>query len=349
LKDIENEVIIIQILYAILHWKAYRKNNLKILSRHCFMLQNSRITRENMFSPYDFMTTPDQQSLRYGLWSCREEKRKGSVILLNGRREFMEKYSETIEALNQKGFEVFSFDWRGQGLSTRILANRHKGFIEDYDVYLDDLHRFVDKIVKSRAVYPLIIMAHSMGGHIALRYIHDHPDTADMAVLTSPMIDIFTSPMPRRLARFIARIAIGAGFKHAYAMGSGDYVDEEFKGNKLTSDPERFMGAKKAISENPDLALGGVTYGWLSATFRSMDILTRPGFAEKIAIPILMVSAGSDKIVSNNAHKKFSALLPNCRSIEIPGARHEIFQETDAAQSIFWREFQRFTHTAVDP
>jgi lysophospholipase len=313
------------------------------------MLQNNRIARKSTFSPYDFLTTPDQQSLRYGIWSCQTEKRKGSVILLNGRREFMEKYSETIVELNQKGFDVYSFDWRGQGLSSRMLANRHKGFIKNYDAYLNDLHRFVSKIVKPQAVYPLIIMAHSMGGHIALRYIHDHPDIADMAVLTSPMIDIFTSPMSRWLVRFIARIAISVGFKHAYAMGSGDHVDEEFKGNKLTSDPVRFMDAKKAIAENPDLALGGVTYGWLSAMLRSIDIITRPGFAEKIATPILMVGAGDDKIVSNNAQKKICALLPNCRRIEIPGARHEIFIETDAVRAILWQEFDRFAHAGVDP
>lgn len=320
-----------------------------VLFRHSFMLQNNRITTESTFSPYDFMTTPDQQSLRYGIWSRQKEKRKGSVILLNGRREFMEKYSETIQELNQKGFEVYSFDWRGQGLSTRMLANTHKGFIEDYDDYLNDLHRFVRKIVKPQAVYPLIIMAHSMGGHIALRYIHDHPDIVSMAVLTSPMIDIFTSPMSRWLVRYIARIAIGAGFKRSYATGSGDYVDEEFKGNKLTSDPVRFMDAKKAIEENPDLALGGVTYGWLSATLRSMDILIQPGFAQKITTPILMVGAGDDKIVSNGAQKKLCVLLPNCRRVEIPGARHEIFKETDAVRSIFWREFDRFTYPGVDP
>ena len=109
------------------------------------------------------------------------------------------------------------------------------------------------------------------------------------------------------------------------------------------------MDAKKAIEKNPDLALGGVTYGWLSATLRSMNILIQPGFAEKITTSILMVGAGDDEIVSNEAQKKLCALLPNCRRIEIPGARHEIFQETNALRSIFWREFDRFTHTIVDP
>jgi lysophospholipase len=302
------------------------------------------MARELALSPYDYLTTADHQSLRYGIWYSPKEKQKGSILLLNGRTEFMEKYSETIDDLNHKGFNVYSFDWRGQGLSSRMLENRHKGFIYDYDVYLNDLVLFVVKIVKPESVHPLIIIAHSMGGHIALRFMHDHPDVADMAVLTSPMIDIFESSLSRGFVKFITRIAMKTGFNHSYTIGSGDYTDETFKGNDLTSDPLRFEDAKKAIEKNPDLALGGATYGWLSATLKSIDILTQPGFASKITTPILMVIAGNDKIVSIKAQKKICTVLPNCKLKEIPGARHEIFKETDSVRSIFWREFNRFTH-----
>jgi len=106
----------------------------------------------------------------------------------------------------------------------------------------------------------------------------------------------------------------------------------------------RFTDAKKEIKINPNLALGGATYGWLSATLKSTDILTQPGFAAKITTPIIMVIAGDDKIVSIKAQKKICTMLPNCKLKEISGARHEIFKETDAVRSIFWREFNRFTH-----
>ena len=315
-----------------------------LLSGLLFMIQTNTMAKERTFSPYDFMTTPDQQSLRYGIWYGSTKKQKGSILLLSGRREFMEKYLETIEELNQKGFNVYSLDWRGQGLSSRILANRHKGFIDDYDVYLNDLNMFVTKIVMPESVHPLIIIAHSMGGNIALRFMHDHPDVADIAVLTSPMIDIFGSSLSRWVVKLIARVAIKTGFSHSYTIGSGDYTVEKFKGNELTSDPVRFAETQNAIIKNPDLALGGVTYGWLSTTLKSIDILTQPGFAAKITTSILMVIASNDKIVSTKAQKQFCTMLPNCKLIEISEARHEIFKETDAVRSIFWREFNRFTH-----
>ena len=314
-----------------------------------YMVQMDCIAKKRRFSLYDFMITADQGFLRYGIWHVPKEKRKGSILFLGGRSEFLEKYSETIGKLNQKGFDVYSFDWRGQGLSSRMLANRHKGFISSYDVYLDDLNLFFDKIVKPASIHPLIIIAHSMGGHIALRFLFDHPEAVDMAVLTSPMIGIFRSNLSRWLVKLITRVAVRTGFRHAYAIGAGDYADGKFNGNDLTSDPGRFMDAIKAIEKNPDLALGGVTYGWLSATLASIDILNQPGYAAKITTPILMISAGEDKVVSIDAQKKICASLPNCRFVEIPGARHEIFKETDAVQSIVWREFERFTHIETKP
>ena len=308
------------------------------------MAQTNGIAGESKVSTYDFMITSDQRCLRYGIWHIPNERRKGSILLLGGRSEFLEKYSETVGELNQKGFDVYSFDWRGQGLSSRMLANRHKGFIDNYDVYLNDLHLFFNTIVKPDSIHPLIIVAHSMGGHLALRFLHDHPGTVDMAVLTAPMIDIFSSNLSRWFIKQVARIAVKAGLSHAYAIGSGDYKDGKFNGNNLTSDPVRFMDAINAIKKNPDLALGGVTYGWLSASLASIDILNQSGYAAKITTPILMMSAGEDKIVSINAQNKICQSLPKCRFVRIPGARHEILKETDAVRWIVWREFERFTH-----
>ncbi|OQY12940.1 MAG: hypothetical protein B6I30_03840, partial [Desulfobacteraceae bacterium 4572_187] len=192
------------------------------------MIQNHSVAQESKSLVYDFIATSDNQFIRYGIWYSHKANKRGSVILLNGRREFMEKYAETIRELNQRGFDVYSLDWRGQGLSSRMLANRHKGFIKNYNNYLNDLNLFVSKIVQPDAANPLVILAHSMGGHIALRFIHEHPEIADKVVLVSPMIDILTWPLPGWLVRLITRVAIKAGLDHAYVIGSDDYTVEKF-------------------------------------------------------------------------------------------------------------------------
>ena len=53
--------------------------------------------------------------IRYARWEPLLRPSKGSVIILHGRTECIEKYFETITDLRERGFGVLTFDWRGQG------------------------------------------------------------------------------------------------------------------------------------------------------------------------------------------------------------------------------------------
>jgi len=299
---------------------------------------------------FNFFTAEGDVAIRYGYWPCRQENKNGTVVLLNGRREFMEKYVETIAMLNERVYDVFSLDWRGQGGSGRLLQNRHKGIIESYDSYLSDLNFFIQDVVRPRAILPLIVIAHSMGGHIVLRYLQQNPQLFDRAVLVSPLIDITASRVSRKLFHLMARLMIKMGRARSYIIGSGDHTAAEgqFKANnRRTSDRRRFMIETRILSETPELALGGVTYGWLGATLESIDILMKPGFAEKIYTPILMISAGADRVVSNKAQQSICSVMPACRLRIFPDARHEVLNETDAVLQRFWQAFDEFVR--VEP
>jgi lysophospholipase len=257
----------------------------------------------------------------------------------------MEKYEETIGELNQRGFDVFSLDWRGQGLSSRLLPDRQKGFVATYKDYLEDLYCLFHNIVMPEARPPLMILAHSMGGHIALRFLHDYPDAVERAVCIAPMIEIFSFTAAKGIVRLLTQYKIKQGLAHEYVICSGAYnfLDKPFKGNRLTSDPERFKDEKKMIEKNPALALGGVTYGWLAATLESIDIIKTPGYTAKIKIPVLMVIAGADRVVSVKDQKWFCSRMNECRHVVIQGARHEILREADEFRKMFWMEFDTFT------
>ena len=318
---------------------------------------------QNFASHVAFLKTPDGIAIRYGYWPC-SEKKNGIVVLLNGRSEFLEKYIEPIGMLNSKGFDVFSLDWRGQGLSDRLLPHRHKGFVPDFGDYLIDLHAGLCQIVFPKADKPIFFLAHSMGGHIALRYLltasdanlrHLHamddqgvcdqlPELIRGGILSSPMIHIRTAPFPgwfvKKLSFFMVKTGRGARF----AVGSGDYhpEDQAFKGNPLTSDPKRFFDHVNAVRNNPDLALGGVTYAWLKAAYDSIFILEKSIRNAQKPLPILMAGAECDRIVSVKAQKAVSRMLPNCEFKLMSGAQHEILKETDAIQGQFWSEFDSF-------
>ena len=290
-------------------------------------------------------TTADGLSIRYGIWPVETDRCRGSVLLLNGRKEFLEKYAETINELNIRGFTAFSIDWRGQGLSARLLADRTKGHVGSYDDYLKDLNRFFDRIVLPAARRPLTILAHSMGAHIALRFLHDQPTGIDRAVLTSPMIDIRTAPYPRPLAGVLARAALTAGLSAVSLPGAAarSVLNRSFEGNPLTSDPRRFAVEKQAVERCSDLNLGAPTFGWLAATLESIAVLNRDGFLEAVTTPLLMVVAGKDQLVSESAQRSACARLPHCRFLLLPGARHEVLMECDRIRAEFWDAFDRFT------
>ena len=291
----------------------------------------------------DVMTAADGCRLRFGLWPVRNPR--GAVLLLPGRSEFLEKYAETAGALTDRGFAVYALDWRGQGLSDRPLADPQKGHVADYGEYLADLDRFrIEVAGEARA--PRLILGHSMGAHIALRYLADQPHAVAAAVLTSPMVDIIPGPWPPALARRLTAAAVARGGGTAYALGEGPYrpkTGRRFRRNVLTSDRDRYLGEAARIAANPALALGGVTWGWLAATYASVDRLGDPAVAARIETPVLMVAAGRDRVVSNAAQAALCQRMSRCRREVLPAARHEILMERDAIRAEFWALFDAWT------
>ena len=292
----------------------------------------------NIFESHDGL------KIRYDTYNCREKACRGTIVLLGGRSEFIEKYKEIVDQLLARNLDVAMLDWRGQGLSDRMLPNRHKGYVGSYDDYLQDLTYFMDRYVPQQEGKPVMILAHSMGGHIALRYLHDNPGRVGKAVLTSPLIDIAGPTLLTQTMKMVVHIAAKSGFKKHYATRANDFDSSKkrFAGNRLTRDPYRFQKTIQMIANNPDVAIGGVTFGWLNATFNSIRYMMGDGYLESIATPLLIVSAGADEIVSVAAQKKACRRIPDCDLIMIPNALHELLIETDAVLEKFWETFDAF-------
>jgi len=298
-----------------------------------------------MILDVDYFTTHDGLAIRWGHAAANASSAVGTVLFLNGRTEYMEKYGEVFEALSERGFTVYSLDWRGQGLSDRLLPDRQKGHVGDFDDYLRDLEQLMTIVPERRPTAPFVLLGHSMGGHLALRYSVRHPDQVARAVLSAPMIDIQVPKwLPPRLLRWLVAAALRRGRSDRYVFGSGPLSarDRRFAGNPLTSDRMRFQRNVDLIERDPRLALGGVTYGWLSAALRSIDEMAAPAFARALRLPLLMVTAAEDRIVSRRAQEAFCRRAPDCGQLTIEGARHELLVETDARRAQFWRAFDDF-------
>ncbi len=274
----------------------------------------------------------------------------GHVVLLNGRTEFIEKYFETIAALRDRGLAVWTLDWRGQGRSERLLSDAERGYVGRFDDFVEDLNRyFKDSVLPGAAGAPLTLLAHSMGGNIAVRFLARHQQHFQQAILTAPMIGFHVGGLPTPVARILASVMCLAR-REAYAMGQGPAVREPvFDGNPLTSCPERFGRLARLLADDPGKRLGGVTWGWLQAALRSSALVDQAGFAAQIRIPLLVFQAQNERIVDNAAIGRFVDGLPDGRKIEIPDARHELLCERDEPRTQVWREIDRFLADRSQP
>ncbi|HVZ51073.1 MAG TPA: alpha/beta hydrolase [Pseudolabrys sp.] len=286
--------------------------------------------------------TPDGVSLRFARFAP-PAGRKGTVLLLQGRAEFIEKYFETVRDLRARGFAVATFDWRGQGLSDRKLSDPYKGHVRNFAEYAIDLEAIMEQVVLPDCPPPIFALGHSMGGAIAIRACHDGSRWFERVVLSAPMIALPPTPLTR-VAGPLARAVRLLGRGSAYVPGGGPALigSEEFIGNPLTSDPVRYARNVAVLQEEPALGLGSPTVAWADAALRAMKRFAEPGYSSHLRQPILMVAAGRDEIVSTAAIESFGSNLLAGRHLILPGAKHEILQEQDHYRDQFWAAFDAF-------
>lgn len=312
-----------------------------------------------------YFTAADGARIRYAHWQTSNERRQGSVLYLNGRTEFIEKTMDAYGILCRSGLDVWTIDWRGQGLSTRALADPEKGHVVDYQLYLDDLHRFVAEVAELPSKEgKTILFGHSMGGHLGFRYLHDHPGIFDAAVFSAPMIDISVNRAP---LRWLNAAIVGLGFADGYALGTGGFKpiydnpeDPADNGRledyrrlidrfaDLGSDARKRMEIERVVRAEPALALGGPTSSWLHATFRSINLTWAPGYAEAISTPVLMIGGGRDRVVTTARQEAMAGRLPNGKFHLIDKAAHELLVECDDVRFDFFERVAAFADIRID-
>lgn len=262
----------------------------------------------------------------------------GSVVLSPGRTEPIEKYFEVVEVLNARGFAVLVHDWRGQGLSHRMLADRSLGHAVGRRDFLADYLALIAAF-ETRLPRPWIALGHSMGGCLTLLALASGEDRFAGAILSAPMLGLITGATPRPLGRALARVLTGLGRGGAPIQRASAAPLAAFETNILTHDRARYARNLAQVAACADLALGSPTWGWLDFAFSAVGELERGAAVSRIATPLTVVAAGEDKLVDNAGLRRVTARVPMGRYVECAGAYHEILQETDAIQAVFWREF----------
>lgn len=297
--------------------------------------------------------------IRYGFCLPENARSKAVLTYLPGMGEPAEKIFETARYFLERNLAVYVMDWYGQGGSGRYLDNPHKRHAAAFDNDLLDLDHFLrrhvdthketgaassnmedilENILEGRleeSTLPLIMLAHSMGGNLGLRYLHDHPDVYDCAIFSAPMLGVFATRLLQPPFDLIVSGWLESMAGEHYVPGEHDWDFKRRERTKhvLTSDPVRGSVQNQWFAANPRLQIGNVTYGWVHEALKSCDIALEQ--LPEVKAPCLISVSGKDMLVDNRPIRQAAQKIPKAGLLEIPKARHEILMEADLLRDEF--------------
>lgn len=255
---------------------------------------------------------------------------KGTIVIVNGRTEFMPKYAELVYDLRDSGYSIFLYDHRGQGESQRVIPDQpFKGHVDKYQDYVDDLAQFMSEVVRPGSSGDIYMITHSMGGAVATAYLEQNPGAVKALVAASPMYEpALPLHIPQEIALGIleSAIALGEGKNYAPGKGENDW-NVPFEDNDVTTSEARYNYAHEDWIRHPELIIAGPTNQWVAEAIK-IGMYDRDHAEALKQTRTLILQAGLDSVVDTDANDVF-ARSADAKILYFPNAKHEILMEQD--------------------
>jgi len=290
-----------------------------------------------------------QHQVEHGIWQVtpniginycyvKHKSPKACIVLFPGRAEAIIKYAELLYELHQNGYSVFALDHQGQGESSRLLANPHMGYVNDFSDYVSDATTCIEKVLlpqlqQQPVMVPLYLLCHSMGSAVGVHFLQNNPIMFQKVCFCAPMLGI-KLPLPENIVKWIAASMVWLrkllGLPIAYFWGQGNYQAYPFHTNRLTNSEVRYAHFRKIMAQFPQNQLGGISFEWLYTAIVAMQAARK--YAPKLLMPILVLQAEQEQIVDNQKMSDTVSKIPQAKLLRIPQAQHEILFEKDEAR-----------------
>jgi lysophospholipase len=256
-----------------------------------------------------------QTELFYQSWTT--PRARATLVLTHGMGEHSEAYVKSADALARLGWNVIAWDLRGHGRSAG-----KRGHVDHFTDYTGDLSQFLLHLQKNGQLpEAFALVGHSMGGLITLKYlIEEAKDGASddprpkACVLSSPLLDVALKvPAIKDLA--------GRWLNHIWPSLT---LYNEIRYTDLTRDPEWLKTYEKDPLRHDKIS--PALYQGMVDTMK--DVAEH---ADEVKLPICVLAAGHDKIVSLPATRMMFDKLgsSNKKLIVYEDSYHEIFNDLD--------------------
>ena len=259
------------------------------------------------------ITTSDSVELHWQSWQPRQPV--GVIVLIHGLADHSGRYTATAEYFAAHGWAIFAVDLRGHGLS----SDGHKPgrvHVSHFDDYALDVNAILGLASARCPGLPRVILGHSMGGLVSLRYVIGRPDALDGAVISSPML----APHPDgRLPKLLA-LVVGLISR----LSPGLLFPTKLDASKVSRD----AGVVAAYIDDP-LVSGKVSARWYTSANQAMADIQ--GRAAELHLPTLLMQSGADKLIDPEATRRFAAAIAadNIEFVVWDGLYHEMFNEPE--------------------
>lgn len=234
-----------------------------------------------------------------------------AAVMMHGFSAHVGLYKHVAAALADVGIAVTQFDGRGHGKS-----GGRRGHVDDFADYVDDLAMVIAWARQKNPCLPWVLIGHSLGGAIVSAYLLDEQRTEkpNRLVLVSPWLRLkMPVPAPKRMAaNVVAKV---------YPTLS---MDNGLRAENISRNPEVLAGF-----DSDPLVHHVASAGWFMTTLRAQARIRT--HAAELKVPTLMLLAGEDKIVANDANETFARDAGNIVEVRrYDGLYHELYLEPEA-------------------
>jgi alpha-beta hydrolase superfamily lysophospholipase len=240
--------------------------------------------------------------------------------ITHGMGEHALRYAPLAAALNELGYVVYAQDHRGHGRSATSPEDLGQVGAEGWTELVGDIDRLRRLARAAHPSLPLVLVAHSMGSFAAQQYLLDHSTDVDAAVLTGTAVLDLLEPaldldQPLDLSMFNAPFAP--------ARTDFDWLSrDEAQVDRYLADPGCGFGLDRAGGKQMFQAARRMADAdALAAMRKDLPLYIAVGEMDPINGQLALVHALVDRYTS--------AGLTDVTLKTYPGARHEIFNETN--------------------
>lgn len=237
-----------------------------------------------------------------------DAKAAGTVVIMHGLGEHCGRYRHVARFFNQLGFAVRTYDHRGHGRSGGA-----RGDVPNQHAILDDARLVIEDFQRNNGGAPPLLLGHSMGGLFAARYATGKLSPLRGVILSSPPLSISLKPVHKLLLKVLGALAPGLG------------IDNGLKTEFLSHDQNVVSAYRADPLVHPKISARLLTSMLAAADYANANVAA-------LSVPVLLVYAGSDRIVDARGSAGFAAALPPAHGTvhRYDDFYHEIFNETGA-------------------